>query len=213
VTTLFHEFGHIMHQTLTRAKYRRFSGTAVARDFVETPSQMFENWAWDKGLLPRISGHYADPSKKLPAEMAGKMLAARNADSGLQYLRQNFFATYDMTLNTTGTKDTTELYAKLMKEVSLIPMSAGVMPEASFTHLMGYDAGYYSYLWAEVFAQDAFSRFEKEGLLNEKTGRDYRKEILEVGGSREESVSLSRFLGREPNDAAFLKEIGLTAKP
>ena len=213
VETVFHEFGHIMHQTLTRAKYQRFSGPAVGRDFVEAPSQMFENWVWKAPILDRMSGHYQDHSKKLPPEMIKKMVAAKNVDAGLKYLRQNFFATYDMTLNTTGTKDTTELYAKLMKEVSLIPMSAGVMPEASFTHLMGYDAGYYSYLWAEVFAQDAFSRFEKEGLLNEKTGRDYRKEILEVGGSREESVSLSRFLGREPNDAAFLKEIGLTAKP
>ncbi len=213
VETLFHEFGHIMHQTLTRAKYQRMSGTAVARDFVESPSQMFENWVWDPALLARISGHYADRSQKLPKEIVAKMLAARNADSGLIYLRQNFFATYDMTLHTAAElPDTTALYAKLMKEVSLIPMSAGVMPESSFTHLMGYDAGYYGYLWSEVYAQDGFSRFEKEGLLNEKTGRDYRREVLERGGSRDEGVSLRAFLGREPSDAAFLKGIGLDLK-
>jgi thimet oligopeptidase len=168
VETVFHEFGHIMHQTITRAKYQRFSGTSVARDFVEAPSQMFENWVWKEPILNRMSGHYQDRSKKLPPEMIKKMVAAKNVDAGLKYLRQNFFATYDMTLNTAGTKDSTELYGKLMKEISLIPMSPGTMPEASFTHLMGYDAGYYSYLWAEVFAQDAFSRFEKEGLLNAK---------------------------------------------
>jgi thimet oligopeptidase len=213
VETLFHEFGHIMHQTLTRAKYQRMSGTAVARDFVEAPSQMFENWVWDPALLGRISGHYQDRSRKLPREMATKMLAARNADSGLIYLRQNFFATYDMSLHTAPeVPDTTALYARLMKAVSLIPMSAGVMPECSFTHLMGYDAGYYGYLWSEVYAQDGFSRFEKEGLLNEKTGRDYRREVLEKGGSRDESVSLRTFLGREPSDAAFLKGIGLDLK-
>ena len=209
VETLFHEFGHIMHQTLTRARYRRFSGTAVARDFVECPSQMFENWVWDEGILQRMSGHYADRAQKLPQDMIRRMLAARLVDAGLKYLRQNFFATYDMTLNTAGASDTTELYARLMPEVSLIPMSPGVIPEASFTHEMGYDAGYYGYLWSEVFAQDAFSRFEADGILNEETGRDFRRWVLEPGGSREESVSLKGFLGREPNDEAFLRELGI----
>ncbi|MBI5238921.1 MAG: Zn-dependent oligopeptidase [Elusimicrobia bacterium] len=213
VETLFHEFGHIMHQTLTRAKYQRMSGTAVARDFVESPSQMFENWVWEPALLDRISGHYLDRSQKLPKDLAAKMLAAKNADSGLIYLRQNFFAAYDMSLHTAAElPDTTALYAKLMKEVSLIPMTEGTMPEASFTHLMGYDAGYYGYLWSEVYAQDGFSRFEREGLLNEKTGRDYRREVLERGGSRDEDVSLRAFLGREPSDEAFLRNIGLNLK-
>jgi thimet oligopeptidase len=213
VETLFHEFGHIMHQTLTRAKYQRMSGTRVARDFVESPSQMFENWVWEPALLDRISGHYQDRTKKLPKELAAKLLAARNADSGLIYLRQNFFATYDLTLHTAPeAPDTTALYAKLMKEVSLIPMTEGTTPEASFTHLMGYDAGYYGYLWSEVYAQDGFSRFEKEGLLSEKVGREYRREVLEKGGSRDEGASLRLFLGREPSDEAFLKGIGLDLK-
>ncbi|MBI5243078.1 MAG: Zn-dependent oligopeptidase [Elusimicrobia bacterium] len=212
VETIFHEFGHIMHQVLTRAKYQRFSGTSVARDFVETPSQMLENWVWKEDILKRMSGHYRDRSKKLPPEMIKKMIAAKNVDSGLKYLRQNFFATYDMTLNTEGTQDTTELYSKLMKEVSLIPMSPGTMPEASFTHLMGYDAGYYGYLWSKVYAQDAFSRFEKIGLLDEETGREFRRQMLEVGGAREESASLEAFLGRKPSDEAFLRDIGLKGR-
>ena len=138
------------------------------------------------------------------------MIAARNVDSGLKYLRQDFFATYDMTLNLAPkVPDTTSLYAEQMKDISLIPMSPGTMPEASFGHLMGYDAGYYGYLWSKVFAQDAFSRFEKEGLLSEATGREFRKDVLEPGGSREEALSLRSFLGREPNDEAFLRDIGL----
>ena len=114
--------------------------------------------------------------------------------------------------STLGAQDTTALYAELMGEISLIPMSPGVMPETSFNHLMGYDAGYYGYLWSEVFAQDMFTRFEGEGLLNEKTGRDYRRQILEVGGSREESESLRAFLGRDPGEEAFLKDLGISPK-
>ncbi|MFH1620251.1 MAG: M3 family metallopeptidase, partial [bacterium] len=212
VETLFHEFGHIMHQVLTRAKYQRFSGTSVARDFVETPSQMFENWVWDETMLNRISGHYKDHSNKLPGETIGKMIAAKNVDSGLIYLRQNFFGTYDMTLHTKGTPDTTALYAKLQKEIALIPMSAGASPEASFTHLIGYDAGYYGYLWSQVFAEDCFSLFGKEDVFNGKTGRRFRKCVLEPGSSRDESESLGCFMGREPNEDAFLKSIGVDIK-
>ncbi|MDD5629991.1 MAG: Zn-dependent oligopeptidase, partial [Elusimicrobia bacterium] len=214
VETLFHEFGHIMHQTLTRARYQRFSGTAVARDFVESPSQMFQNWVWKGEVLDRISGHYQDRAQKLPRPLIAKLLAAKNADSGLVYLRQNFFATYDMSLHTAAElPDTTALYGRLMKEISLIPMSAHTIPEAGFTHLMGYDAGYYSYLWSEVYALDGFSRFVKEGLLSEKVGREYRREVLERGSARDEGVSLRAFLGREPGDEAFLKNIGLDLKP
>jgi len=214
VETLFHEFGHIMHQTLTRAKYQRFSGTSVAHDFVETPSQMFQNWVWKEDILNRISGHYKDRARKLPQGMIAKLVAAKQADSGLTYLRQNFFAAYDMTLHTAPEPpDTTALYGKMMKDISLIPMSDATMPETSFTHLMGYDAGYYGYLWSEVYALDAFSRFAKEGLLSEKLGREFRRQVLEVGGSRDEGESLRAFLGREPNDEAFLRDIGLKLKP
>ena len=210
VETFFHEFGHIMHQTLTQAKYQRFSGSNVALDFVEAPSQMLENWVWKAEVLEQLSGHYQDHSKKLPRELLDKMVAAKNVDSGLTYLRQDFFATLDLTYHGTPVDDATQTYARLQREISLIPMTPGTRPEAGFGHLMGgYDAGYYGYLWSKVFAQDMFSRFEKAGVLDPKTGADYRREILEPGGGREEGVSLRRFLGREPSDEPFLRSIGL----
>lgn len=212
VETLFHEFGHIMHQTLTKAKYGRFSGSNVARDFVEAPSQMLENWVWDGDVLQSLSGHYQDHSKKLPKELLAKMLAAKNADVGLINLRQLLFGSADMTYHGSHPpSDTTKAYARLSQDVALIPMSDGTHPEASFGHLMGgYDAGYYGYLWSKVYAQDMYSVFKREGIMSTVVGRRYRTEILERGSSRDEMDSLKAFLGREPNEKAFLENIGLT---
>ncbi|MBI4370167.1 MAG: Zn-dependent oligopeptidase [Elusimicrobia bacterium] len=210
VETFFHEFGHIMHQVVTTAKYGRFSGTNVSRDFVEAPSQIFENWVWDKDILKKISGHYLDKSKKLPDDLLDRMIMAKNMDSGLRYLRQTFFASVDLKYHAGRKADTTAVYEKLQKEISLVPMTKGTHPEAGFGHLMGgYDAGYYGYMWSEVYAADMFSRFEKEGVLNPETGRQYRKLILEPGRSYDEMGQLKKFLGREPNEDAFLKSIGL----
>ncbi|MBI2070154.1 MAG: Zn-dependent oligopeptidase [Elusimicrobia bacterium] len=210
VETLFHEFGHIMHQVLTKAKYGRFSGTSVARDFVEAPSQMLENWVWGKEVLKSLSGHYKDKNQKLPDELLGRMIAAKNMDSGLRYLRQAFFATVDLEYHTRPKADSTALYADLMEKVSLIPMNPATNPQASFGHLMGgYDAAYYGYLWSEVYSADMFSRFEKEGVMNTDLGRLYRELILEPGRSHDEAEQLTKFLGREPNEEAFLKSIGI----
>jgi Zn-dependent oligopeptidase len=211
VETIFHEFGHIMHQTLTKAQYGRFSGSNVARDFVEAPSQMLENFVWDPEVLSSLSGHYKDHSKKLPKELLDKMLAARNADVGLINLRQLLFGIVDMAYHGEHPpSDTTKLYARVAKDVSLIPMTPGTHPEASFGHLMGgYDAGYYGYLWSKVYAQDMFSVFKAAGVISPDVGRRYRTEILEKGSSRDEMDSLKAFLGREPNDDAFLELIGL----
>lgn len=210
VETFFHEFGHIMHQTLTRAKHARFAGTSVARDFVEAPSQMLENWVWDPVVLQSLSGHYKDRSQKLPPELLKRMLAAKDVNSGLYHLRQVLFGAVDQLYHTDPPKDTTKAYAYLMKEVSLIPMSEGSHPEASFGHLMGYDASYYGYLWSKVYAQDLYTRFEEAGgPLDAAAGRAYRTQILEPGGSREEMSSIKAFLGREPREDAFLKSIGV----
>jgi len=209
VETLFHEFGHIMHQVLTRASYPSFSGTGVKTDFVEAPSQMFENWVWDKEMLKRLSGHYLRPTETLPEELIKKMLAAKNLNQGLHNLRQISFGFFDFDLHTQAQIDSTEAYSQRMANVLGIPIQSGTLPQASFGHLMGgYDAGYYGYLWAEVFAQDMFTRFEKEGLLNPKTGEDYRKWILEPGGEKQPSELLRGFLGREPNSDSFLKGLG-----
>ncbi|HVE14221.1 MAG TPA: M3 family metallopeptidase, partial [Elusimicrobiota bacterium] len=213
VETFFHEFGHIMHMTLTKAKYARFSGSGTAQDFVEAPSQMLENWVWRPEIVKRLSGHYKSPAKTLPRDVLDRMIEAKNLDSGLKYLRQAFFATYDMALHLGTDADPDALYARLMEEISLIPMTPGTRPAASFGHLMdGYDAGYYGYLWSKVYAQDMFSRFEAEGVMSPKLGALYRKEILEPGGGRDEAVSLRAFLGREPSETPFLKSIGLDAK-
>jgi thimet oligopeptidase len=214
VETIFHEFGHIMHQTLTKAKYGRFSGSNVARDFVEAPSQMLENWVWDAEVLASLSGHYKDHSKKLPKDLLDKMIAAKNADVALINLRQLLFGTIDMEYHSANPpSDTTKAYGRVMGEVSLIPMTPGTHPEAGFGHLMGgYDAGYYGYLWSKVYAQDMYSVFKAEGLLNPEIGRRYRTEILEKGSSRDEMESLKAFLGREPNEDAFLETIGLKPK-
>jgi thimet oligopeptidase len=192
VETLFHEFGHVMHQTLTTAKYGRFSGSNVARDFVEAPSQMLENWVWDADVLQSLSGHYKDHSKKLPKELLDKMLAAKNADIALINLRQLLFGTVDMAYHGAHPPaDTTAVYARVAKDVSLIPMSKGTHPEASFGHLFnGYDAGYYGYLWSKAYAQDMFSVFKAQGVMNPAVGRRYRAEILERGSSRDEMESL-----------------------
>jgi Zn-dependent oligopeptidase len=211
VETIFHEFGHIMHQTLTKAKYGRFSGSNVARDFVEAPSQMLENFVWDPSVLSSLSGHYKDRSKKLPKELLDKMLAARNADVALVNLRQLLFGIVDMAYHgPRPPSDTTKLYARVARDVSLIPMTEGTHPEASFGHLMGgYDAGYYGYLWSKVYAQDMFSVFKAAGVMSPMVGRRYREEILERGSSRDEMDSLKAFLGREPSEDAFMESIGL----
>jgi thimet oligopeptidase len=210
VETLFHEFGHIMHQTLTTAKYATFSGTSVKRDFVEAPSQMLENWVWEIDTLPSMSGFYKDRSKKLPAEQIQRLVEAKLLGAGLAYLRQASFATIDLTYHTSAKVDSTKIYKDTTKEIMMIPIQDGTLPQASFGHLMGgYDAGYYGYLWSEVYAADMFTRFKKEGLLNPATGQDYVKWILEPGGSKEPAELIVGFLKREPNQRAFLASIGL----
>jgi len=212
VETLFHEFGHIMHQILTTAPYASFSGTSVKRDFVEAPSQMLENWVWKKEGLEKISSHYKT-GEPLPKDQIEKLLAAKNANIGMKYLRQLFYASYDMALYTRTDRnsfDTSALYRKLEKEITMIDGLDGTYPEASFGHIMaGYDAGYYGYLWSEVYAEDMFTRFNKEGLFNPETGHDYRKWILEPGGTQDPFELITKFLGRVPNQQAFFNAIGV----
>ncbi len=211
VETLYHEFGHIIHQTTTRAKYRKFSGSSVSRDFVEAPSQMLENWVWEPSILKGISKHYktGDP---LPDELMDKMVKAKTAIVGLRYLRQIFFATYDMTVHNRWSPDLDieTLWGELQEKISLIPSTEGTFPGASFGHIIGgYDAGYYGYLWSEVIAQDLYTRFEKEGATSKKAGLDYRKFILEPGNETPEEKLVENFLGRNYNNEAFLRSLGL----
>ncbi len=209
VETFFHEFGHIMHQTLTSAPYGSLSGSSTARDFVEAPSQMLENWVYEPKVLDLVSGHYLDHAKKLPKELLEKIIAARDFNQGYAYTRQLVFATVDVTYHTaTADLEPTPVFNEVFERLVGVPAIPGGNFPASFGHLMGgYDAGYYGYLWSEVYAEDMFTLFEKGGLLSPKVGARYRKMILEKGNMEENMSMLRRFLGREPNSKAFFKRL------
>jgi thimet oligopeptidase len=211
VETLFHEFGHIMHQTLTKAPYASMSGSSVKRDFVEAPSQMLENWVWKQPILNRLSGHYSDTSKKLPPELLNRMLAARDFNLGYGYMRQLMFGFFDFQIHTAqGEVDVTKVHDNLFEGLFKVKAIEGGRFPAGFGHMMGgYDAGYYGYLWSEVYAEDMFTRFAPGKLLDPKIGMQYRVSILEKGNMKEPMEMLREFLGREPNSKAFFKRLGL----
>ncbi len=211
VVTLFHEFGHIMHQTLTRAPYGSLAGSSVPRDFVEAPSQMLENWPWQEKILDLISGHYQNPAKKLPPETLKKMLLARDYQQGYFYTRQLTLALTDMAYHTsTSPVDTATTYNRIFRELTGIAPIEGGHFAASFGHLMGgYDAGYYGYLWSLVYATDLFTAFETSDILDAQTGKKYRELILEKGDMEEIQSVLTQFLGRPSNSDAFFRKLHL----
>ncbi|MCB9640917.1 MAG: Zn-dependent oligopeptidase [Myxococcales bacterium] len=209
VETFFHEFGHIMHQTLTRAPYGSIAGTSVKRDFVEAPSQMLENWTWEPAILKMLSKH-VETGKPLPDATIQRMIRSKRAISGLFWTRQLFFATIDMLYHTRkGHVDTAALWHKTMQEVMPVTYIPGVRPAAGFGHLTGYAAGYYGYLWSKVYAQDMYTVFEKAGNLDPVAGRRYRTWILEPGSTYDPLTLITNFLGRPPKFDAFYRELGL----
>jgi Zn-dependent oligopeptidase len=211
VTTLFHEFGHVMHASLTTAKYAALAGTNVATDFVEAPSQMLENWVFRPEVLAKISSDPSAPGKPIPEAIQKKIIEARKFDAGIKYSRQVFLGTFDFAIHTNGPKVNTDAVAKkLWKAIMGTVQDGKERFPASFGHMMGgYDGGYYGYLWSEVFAADMFTRFEKEGVLNPSVGRAYRDTILAKGRTVDASVLLEQFLGRAPSEKAFLQGLGI----
>ena len=215
VETIFHEFGHAMHTILTRAKYSRFSGTSVPRDFVEAPSQMLENWVWDKKVLDSFAADYRDPSKKIPAEILAQLKAARLATEGIHYRRQLSFGMTDLVLHTQihddNAQDALSLSNKILSD-AFLPIPDDTAFVAYFGHLMGYDAGYYGYAWADAIAVDMATVFEKspDGYFDKQAGMRLRKEIYEPGDSRDVNISIEKFLGRPRSLEPFLKKIGIS---
>jgi thimet oligopeptidase len=214
VETIFHEFGHAMHTILTRAKYARFSGTSVPRDFVEAPSQMLENWPWDKTVLDSFAADYRDSTKKIPADILAQLKTARLATEGVRYRRQLSFALMDLALHSQITATNLDTVLALSNDklgevfLPLLPDTAFV---AYFGHITGYGAGYYGYAWADAIAADMATAFEKSpgGYFDENVGMRLRKEIYEVGDSRDVNESIEKFLGRPRSIKPFLERIGV----
>ena len=212
VNTFFHEFGHVLHNMLTQTNLSSFSGTSVSRDFVEAPSQIFENWTWDYESLKMFAKHY-ETGEVLPKELFNKMVAAKNVGSGIATLQQIFYGLIDMTIhdkyNPNEARTTTDIVKELQTSITFTPFTEGTNFQASFGHLNGYAASYYGYLWAKVYAQDMFSVFEEEGILNPEVGKRYREFILAQGANEEPMELVKKFLGREPNAEAFYRSLGL----
>lgn len=208
VEMIFHEFGHILHQALTRAELVRFSGTATEHDFVEAPSQIMEHWVWKPDVLGRFARHHLT-GEPIPSDLVERLTALKQLNVGLFTLRQISLGMLDLRLH--GEDPTTDLDAILRETsaVGLLPFHEGTFFPASFGHLFGYDAGYYGYLWSEVYGDDMWSRFEAEGHTSPTVGGEYRRAVLEKGGSRDALDLLRDFLGREPDSRAFLAELGL----
>ena len=209
VETFLHEFGHIMHYTLTTARHLSQSGYNTVWDFVEAPSQMLENWAWNKKSLNVLSAHY-ETGKPIPSKLLANLLKSKQHLIRYGSLRQLILALFDLTIHMkSNVSDSNKIYKNLLKKYTgLTALKDSIFP-AGFGHLDEYSAGYYSYMWSKVYAADMFTRFEQEGIMSKKTGTDYRKAILEQGGSKPEIELVKEFLGRKPNNKAFLKEIGL----
>lgn len=212
VRTFFHEFGHVLHNMLSETKLASQSGTEVARDFVEAPSQIFENWTWDYKALKLFSRHH-ETGEVMPRELFDRIYAAKNANTGMGNLRQVYLGLLDMAYHgdydPTSNLSTDDIANQIDARTTLFPPIEGTHFQASFGHLMGYAANYYGYLWSRVYAQDLFSVFEKNGILDVKTGHRYRKLILAPGGSAPAAELLHSFLERDPNDKAFIRSLGL----
>ena len=214
VETLFHEFGHAMHSILTRAKYGRFAGANVPRDFVEAPSQMLQNWVWTKPVLDTFAADYRDPAKKIPAETIEKMKQAKIAVEGTRYMRQFAMADVDLALHDVHPQgqpyDAVEVSNEILNKI-FVPLDPDTAFVAYWGHLSGYDAGYYGYAWADAIAADMATVFEKskEGFLDKQAGLRLRNEIYAVGDSRDVNASIEKFLGRQRSIEPFLKALGL----
>jgi len=216
VETLFHEFGHLLHHLLTRVEVRSLAGTNVAWDFVELPSQIMENWCWERSALDLFARHW-ESGAPIPEDLLDKLQRARNFRAANATMRQLGFAAVDLDLHTGAPlPDIDAILARareLLTAHSATPLLEDSAMIARFTHLfaspVAYAAGYYSYKWAEVLDADAFSRFKHEGVLSRSTGQAFRSAILSQGDSRDPAELFREFMGRDPDPDALLARAGL----
>lgn len=210
VETFFHEFGHCMAAMLADEPYQTLS-SGFRQDFIEAPSQMLENWAWDPGILKRVSSNVTT-GQPLPDELIQKMIAARYVHYALLTTTQIEYATVDMKYHTAPPPvDATAVWKATVAQTTPNQFVEGTHPESAFGHLMaGYDAGYYGYLWSKVYAQDMFSRFQAQGLTDPAAGMAYRRDILAPARLEEPDQEVRAFLGRPMNPDAFYRELGIT---
>jgi oligopeptidase A len=218
VKTMFHEFGHLLHHCLSRVDVRHLVGTNVAWDFVELPSQIMENWCWEKEALSSFARHYVT-GEPIPDALFEKMQRARTYREATATTRQLGFATVDLALHVDydAARDGELLaYARrIAQPFSPAPLADNYAMIASFNHLfaspVGYAAGYYSYKWAEVLDADAFTRFQREGVYSRQAGEAFRRSVLERGDSADPMELYKEFMGREPSLDALLLRSGLSA--
>ncbi len=216
VETIFHEFGHLQHHCLSRVELRSQAGTNVAWDFVELPSQIMENWCWEREAV-NLFAHHWETGDAIPEELFERMKRARTYRAANGQMRQVGFGCIDLALHTRYAPgedgDAVAYVRRLLEEFSPTPLPAGHALAASFTHLfsnpVGYAAGYYSYKWAEVLDADAFTLFRRAGVFNPEAGRRFREHILAPGDSRDPAESYRALMGRDPDPRALLERLGL----
>jgi len=210
VETLFHEFGHVLHFGIGKAKYARFVGANVEWDFVEAPSQIMEHWVWKSECLKRFSKHI-DTGESLDEVTCNKLNESKNIGVSLLTLRQVSFGLADQHLHGKDFSDSLTEIEKKSQSVTTINYPDDTNHLGAFGHLLGgYDAAYYGYLWAEIIGDDLFSRFEEEGVLSNKVGVNYKEKILRPGGTKPAQDLVEEFLGRPWDDESFLLQRNLT---